>query len=123
MYESRAWQNNTLDKLQDEQQELSLGPSRQVLMKLGKLAELMMEDEEHSDDEAKAMATLNDCFPVITGETGETEDKLVSEIAYLKYIPTHQEGDVTICHHYQARSISPDGEETLAGAINANWTR
>jgi hypothetical protein len=63
------------------------------------------------------MATLNNCFP-ITKETGETMDKDVSQIAFLKYIPTHQQGDIIYPHVYQGRSSLADNVVDL---INPNW--
>jgi hypothetical protein len=117
--EGQDWERNTLEKLATVTQELKRGPGKVVLNQLVKLESLLDEENRHSDDDDKAMATLNNCFPV-TYETGETKDQLVSEIAYLKYIPTHQVGQVIFRHVFQGL-ISTNNE--LVDLINPNWVR
>ena len=119
LLEGNEWETETVEKLEGVTKELSLGPGQEVLEQLGELEHLMMQKATHSDDVGKAMATLNNCFP-ITVETGETQDEAVSQIAFLKYIPTHQQGDIIFRHIYQGRSGLAD---KLVDLINPNWVR
>ncbi len=119
LLEGKEWEQETVEKLEGVTKELSLGPSKDVLEQLEALENLMMQETTHSDDEDKALATLDNCFP-ITEETGETEDQEVSEIAFLKYIPTHQKGNTIFRHVYQGRSGSVSDVVDL---INPNWVR
>ena len=120
--EGREWENDTDDKLASVASELELGPGKEVLEELKKLEELMMQEETYEEDEKKAMATLENCFPV-THDTGEKHDKDVAQISHLKYIPTWQEGMFINRHVYQARSIDPEGEIVVLDLINPNWVR
>jgi hypothetical protein len=64
-----------VDKLTGVTKELSLGPGQAVLEQLVDLEKLMMQDETHDDDVKKAMAALNNCFPIIKETAGETMDE------------------------------------------------
>jgi hypothetical protein len=112
--ESKQWRTNTDGMLASVTKEMALGPEKEILDKLNELNILMMSEEPKSDDEEKALATLEICFS-ITSATGERKDKEVAQISHLKHIPTHQEGDVTFNQVYQGQS----GNE-LVDLINPN---
>ena len=116
------WENKTDAKQAEVGKELSLGPNKEVQKQLNSVSRLLHKKSYTKTDEAKALATLDDAFPV-TETTGETEDKQVSEISHLKYIPQHASGEPGWInrHKYQARSSSAEKQDVKD--ISPNWVR
>jgi hypothetical protein len=126
---SQDWEKKTEEKLAGVAEELSLGPSKQVKKGLGIVEKLLSKKKQVSKIEeektlAKALATLEECFPVTAG-TGETDDPEVSQVSYLKYIPQHPADDPAFImrHSYQSRTLVNGGKDKVTDNINANWVR
>jgi hypothetical protein len=78
----------------------------------------MMKEKWNSREGKTLLVSLNNCFP-ITQQTGEVKHKELSQTSHLKYIPSHQIGEVIFNHvYYQGHS----GDE-LVDLINPNWVR
>jgi hypothetical protein len=101
LLDGKEWEKETVQKCISRGDK---GPGQEVLEQLGELKNIMMQDMTHSDNDEKEMATLNNCFPVTEEILGETKDKDVLQIAFLKYIPTHQQGDIIFCRVHQGQS-------------------
>jgi hypothetical protein len=120
--EGQDWARSPKKLLAGVAKELRLGPGKQVLEDLDGLQKLMMQEDKHSDNVEKALATLNNCFPV-TRETGEKKDKSVTEISHLKYIPTHNESSSTICRHVYQGRVESGCVDGVVDLLNPSWVR
>ncbi len=115
--ESKEWRTNMDGMLAGVQKEMSLGGKAEVLEQLNQLDRLMMKEDRTKDEDDKVLHTLKTCFPR-TSKTGEVNDKEVSQISHLKFIPGHMLHGEIYKQVYQGRA----GDE-LVDLINPNWVR
>jgi hypothetical protein len=82
-----------------------------------------MEDFNLEEDPGRVGAkgkAVNNCFP-ITLQTGKVNGKKVSQILHLKFIPSHQLGEVIFKQVYQGHSYQGRSGDKLVDLINPNW--
>jgi hypothetical protein len=123
----KGWEKDLENKLAIATRELSLSPGgKELLKELDSLEKVLTKpDYPNQDDEDDVRCRLSHAYPIKKG-TGEKDDKDVSEIAFIKYIPTFEIDGVIYRHVYQGRKVGVDksgksGE--ILDLLNPHWCR